>query len=230
LNSWYAASRCPTTQPDTGGNPRPESRMNLHLVDTNPALVAAWRSAFADLPEVSIQQGSILPIAYNTIVSPAYSYGFMNGGIDLAYRWFFPKGLEVRVHQAISARPEHFLPVGESLVVPTCHQRSPAKTAISPCRPSFVRRPRMRKSAKRSSAPAWARAPALSRRQTRHERWRGHIATGPISEKFGNDPGENADRWPTTKLTNWRAGPRLRLCSQPCPSGSRYSCCSFASR
>jgi len=99
--------------------------MSLHLVDTNPALVSAWKSAFADLPEVSIQQGNILSVAHNTIVSPANSYGFMNGGIDLAYRWFFPKGLEVRVHQAISARPEHFLPVGESLVVCTSHERIP---------------------------------------------------------------------------------------------------------
>jgi O-acetyl-ADP-ribose deacetylase (regulator of RNase III) len=97
--------------------------VKLHLVDTNPALVSAWQSAFADLPEVSVQQAKILSLAHNAIVSPANSYGFMDGGIDLAYRRFCGKGLEARVQEAIARRPEGLLPVGASLIVSTGHER-----------------------------------------------------------------------------------------------------------
>jgi O-acetyl-ADP-ribose deacetylase (regulator of RNase III) len=99
--------------------------MNLHLVDFNGHVVNAWTSAFAPFPEVTIQQGDLLDVAKHCVVSPANSYGFMDGGIDAAYRVFFGAQIERKVQEAVTRRPEGHLPVGASLVVRTGHQRVP---------------------------------------------------------------------------------------------------------
>ena len=89
--------------------------MRLHLVDTNERLVEAWRLAFKECKEVSIQQEDILLIAENTLVSPANSYGYMDGGIDAHYRSFFGVQIETIVQEAIRRRPEGLLPVEQAL-------------------------------------------------------------------------------------------------------------------
>ncbi|MFN3199823.1 MAG: macro domain-containing protein [Bradymonadia bacterium] len=97
--------------------------MNLHLVDIQPGMVEAWRETFAPYPEVSIQCADILDVAHGTLVSPANSHGFMDGGIDRHYRDFFGHDIERKVQRAIQHRPEGLLPVGASLVVETGHAR-----------------------------------------------------------------------------------------------------------
>jgi len=99
--------------------------MNLHLVDFNGELVDAWAEAFAPFPEVTIDQGDLLAAAKHCVVSPANSYGFMDGGIDAAYRAFFGAQIEIKVQEAIKRRAEGHLPVGASLVVRTENQRVP---------------------------------------------------------------------------------------------------------
>lgn len=102
-----------------------QSVMRLHLVDYSGHLVNAWTEAFGQFPEVTVQQGDLLSIAENCVVSPANSFGFMDGGIDAAYRAFFGAQIKRTVQDAISRRPEGHLPVGASLVVRTGHQRVP---------------------------------------------------------------------------------------------------------
>ena len=99
--------------------------MNLHLVDFNGHLVNAWVEAFEQFPEVTIQQGDLLVVARHCVVSPANSYGFMDGGIDAAYRAFFGVQIERTVQDAVTRRPEGHLPVGASLVVLTGHNKVP---------------------------------------------------------------------------------------------------------
>lgn len=110
--------------------------MHLHLVDLNSQLVDAWQKAFAQYPEVSVEHGDLLETAEHCIVSPANSYGLMDGGIDAAYSAFFGEGIGERVHAAISGRPEGYLPVGASLAVYTGHPRIPylivAPTMVMP--------------------------------------------------------------------------------------------------
>jgi O-acetyl-ADP-ribose deacetylase (regulator of RNase III) len=99
--------------------------VQLHLVDDNLALVVAWREAFEPYPEVVVHEGDLLSLAKNAVVSPANSSGYMDGGIDQAYRDFFGQQVERRVQEAIRLRPEGHLPVGASLMVRTGHQRIP---------------------------------------------------------------------------------------------------------
>jgi O-acetyl-ADP-ribose deacetylase (regulator of RNase III) len=103
------------------GVPHDFPGMNLHLVDRNSLLVEAWAEAFKACPEVTVEQGDLLAVARHCVVSPANSYGVMDGGIDAAYRAFFGAEIERRVQAAIGCRPEGHLPVGASLVVPTGH-------------------------------------------------------------------------------------------------------------
>jgi len=99
--------------------------MKLTLVDTNADLVAAWKNAFSAFPAVAIREDDLLAIAENTVVSPANSFGFLDGGIDKAYLDFFGSGIQSKVQDAIARRPEGRLPVGASLVVRTGHSRIP---------------------------------------------------------------------------------------------------------
>ncbi|HWX19714.1 MAG TPA: macro domain-containing protein [Candidatus Binatia bacterium] len=99
--------------------------MNLHLIDCNSDVVNAWVEAFKRFPEVHVQQGDLLATAEHCVVSPANSYGFMDGGIDAAYRAFFGPQIERAVQDAVTRRPEGHLPVGAGLFVRTGHARVP---------------------------------------------------------------------------------------------------------
>ncbi len=56
--------------------------MRLYLVDADEAVAFALRKAFHSVPEVVVSQADLLRVAQNTVVSPANSYGFMDGGVD----------------------------------------------------------------------------------------------------------------------------------------------------
>lgn len=60
--------------------------MQLHLVDTNAVLVAAWKDEFQQIDDVAVLHANLLAVAENTVVSAANSFGFMDGGIDKALR------------------------------------------------------------------------------------------------------------------------------------------------
>jgi len=97
--------------------------MRLHLVDCSPDVVRAWKHAFAPYSEIDISEDDILTVATTCIVSPANSYGFMDGGIDAQYTEFFGLRPQTELQHHIEKRGE--LLVGASVVVRTGHQRIP---------------------------------------------------------------------------------------------------------
>src|SRR5215467_1443610 len=97
----------------------------LHFVDDAGDLVEELRRVFAGVDDVACSDGDILAVARNAIVSPANSYGFMDGGIDAAYSAFFGPRVQIAVQEAINRRPEGYLPIGASLAVRTGHARVP---------------------------------------------------------------------------------------------------------
>jgi hypothetical protein len=66
--------------------------VRYHLRDINLSVVAAWSECFAGMSDVAISHGDIFGEPADAIVSPANSFSFMDGGIDLAYSlrfgWF----------------------------------------------------------------------------------------------------------------------------------------------
>ncbi len=99
--------------------------LTIHLRDMNPAVVAAWRVAFADTPDVELSCGDIFESAATAIVSPANSFGYMDGGIDLVYSRFFGWDLQMRLRALLAERHYGELPVGQAVIVPTGHVAIP---------------------------------------------------------------------------------------------------------
>jgi O-acetyl-ADP-ribose deacetylase (regulator of RNase III) len=81
-------------------------------------LVNYWHKYFRSLPEVEISQGNIFDVKAQAIVSPANSFGFMDGGIDLFYRDRFGKDVEKLVQKVIDLRYYGELPIGQATSVP----------------------------------------------------------------------------------------------------------------
>ncbi len=90
----------------------------VYLRDTNEALVSYWKKYFRALPEVEVSCGNIFDVKATAIISPANSFGFMTGGIDLAYRDKFGKKVEDLVRKNIDMHFYGELPVGSALSVP----------------------------------------------------------------------------------------------------------------
>ncbi|MBL8149712.1 MAG: macro domain-containing protein [Blastocatellia bacterium] len=99
--------------------------MELFLVDKQAQLVECWKKEFKHFPEVKIICEDILSVADNTVVSPANSYGFMDGGIDRIYLEYFGNGLQKIVMDEIAKLSDRYVPIGSSLVVSTKHKKIP---------------------------------------------------------------------------------------------------------
>jgi O-acetyl-ADP-ribose deacetylase (regulator of RNase III) len=99
--------------------------MHLILAAVDPGLAAAWRDAFADCASVRVHEGSILELKVDAVVSPANSFGYMDGGIDLAYSVRFGWGLQGRLHERIVRRHHGELPVGCADILETFRDDAP---------------------------------------------------------------------------------------------------------
>lgn len=95
------------------------------LRDLSEEMTSEWRQAFAQFPEVEVSCGDILNLKADAIVSPANSFGYMDGGIDQAYSHFFGWEIQTTLQQKLFR--EHFgeLPVGQAVILPTGHKDIP---------------------------------------------------------------------------------------------------------
>ena len=98
----------------------------LILVDTNPDLCNEWKKAFVNIKEVEIVNDSFQNIAnYDCIVSPANSFGLMDGGFDKAIINFFGKKLEDDVQKFILQKYDGEQPVGTCFIIETFNEMHP---------------------------------------------------------------------------------------------------------
>src|SRR5690242_11523848 len=93
--------------------------LSFSLRDRNPAVVSAWRQRFAGCADVAVSEGDIFAEPADAIVSPANSFGFMDGGIDLVYSRRFGWALEERPRTLLRANHDGELPVGQAVIVET---------------------------------------------------------------------------------------------------------------
>lgn len=96
--------------------------LKIYLRDINYKVFDAWKIAFNDCEEVNVSHGIICDINADAVVSPANSFGFMDGGIDLFYRNFFGTALENSVREHINNNFYGELIVGQATIVPIGHE------------------------------------------------------------------------------------------------------------
>ncbi len=84
-------------------------------------MVDAWREAFADFENVEAIQGDYFSIHADAMVSPANSFGFMDGGLDKAIRDKLGVSIQEKVQKVILEKYHGELPVGMAEIVETNH-------------------------------------------------------------------------------------------------------------
>lgn len=95
------------------------------LVDTNPGLVKAWALEFREIAGCTIKAGSIFETDANALVSPANSFGIMDGGLDGKLRDVLGESTERSLRSRIDREYFGELPVGLAIVIETGHHQFP---------------------------------------------------------------------------------------------------------
>ncbi|MCB9759768.1 MAG: macro domain-containing protein [Alphaproteobacteria bacterium] len=90
-------------------------------------MTRAWQAQLGGIDAITISTGDILDASLeaDAIVSPANSFGYMDGGVDLAYSRYFGWGLQRRLQEHLMEAWHGELPVGQATLVPTEHPRVP---------------------------------------------------------------------------------------------------------
>ncbi|XP_046326916.2 uncharacterized protein LOC124111296 isoform X2 [Haliotis rufescens] len=90
--------------------------------DKNSKMVAAWQEHFQDhKTRIEISHGDIFKDApsADALVSPANSFGFMDGGIDMVYSLHFGWQMQKRLQEIIRTEKHGELLVGDAIILPT---------------------------------------------------------------------------------------------------------------
>lgn len=99
--------------------------MEIVLAALEEPLARAWEQFCGDVPGVAVHRGSVLDVECDAVVSPANSFGFMDGGIDALYLEHFGPEIQRRVRRAVYERHHGELVVGAAEIVETDHERVP---------------------------------------------------------------------------------------------------------
>jgi O-acetyl-ADP-ribose deacetylase (regulator of RNase III) len=104
---------------------RPQLPAVIRLVDRSRDLVDAWREVFEGFDAVEAVLGDFFASDADCMLSPANSFGIMDGGLDLAIREQLGFEVETRVQREIIKSFHGECPVGSAFVVETGHSRWP---------------------------------------------------------------------------------------------------------
>ena len=99
--------------------------LRIILSAVEPELADAWQRFCGDVPFVTVHRGSILDLSCDAVVSPANSFGFMDGGIDMFYSQHFGWLVQERLQKLITEKHHGELVVGAAEIVETDNQAIP---------------------------------------------------------------------------------------------------------
>jgi O-acetyl-ADP-ribose deacetylase (regulator of RNase III) len=97
----------------------------IRLVDKWQPLADAWSEVFAEHESVVVKCGDFFAEPADALVSPANSFGIMDGGLDLAIRTQVGGEVQRRVQSVIIDRYHGEMPVGAAEIVETENDRWP---------------------------------------------------------------------------------------------------------
>lgn len=104
--------------------------VEIQLVAVDKPLADAWRRWCGELDAVTVREADICSVSCDAFVSPANSFGFMDGGIDATYLKHFGRDLQDGVRKQIRDHHDGELLVGEAMLVPT--NRRPEYLIVAP--------------------------------------------------------------------------------------------------
>ncbi|MFT6981847.1 MAG: O-acetyl-ADP-ribose deacetylase (regulator of RNase III) [Crocinitomicaceae bacterium] len=93
--------------------------LSVKLVALSEELLEFWKEDFAEESNIEFILGDITTIHCDAIVSPANSFGFMDGGLDLALSKRFGWGVQEDLRVQIDSLEEKELLVGKSITIET---------------------------------------------------------------------------------------------------------------
>lgn len=95
--------------------------MKLFLRDRNPAMLLAWQEFFGKEKDIDVTIGDIFDegpwLDAEAIISPANSWGFMDGGIDFVYSSYFGWGASDKLREEIWANYGGEVLVGQAVLI-----------------------------------------------------------------------------------------------------------------
>ncbi len=112
--------------------------MRLILCAVKSSLADAWTQFCGDLDFVTVHRGSILDVECDAVVSPANSFGFMDGGIDFIYMDYFGNDIQLKVRRQIFDHHHGELIVGNADIVETGNSKIPYLIAAPTMRVPMV--------------------------------------------------------------------------------------------
>ena len=95
----------------------------LYLIDSKPELCDKWRQVFSRYPEVEVLTGDYFQQSADAIVSPANSFGIMDGGLDLAIRNELGFQVETDIQEVILKKYHGEMPIGIAEIINTSHNK-----------------------------------------------------------------------------------------------------------
>ena len=95
----------------------------LYLIDSKPELCDKWRQVFSSYPEVEVLTGDYFQQSADAIVSPANSFGIMDGGLDLAIRNELGFQVETDIQEVILNKYHGEMPIGSAEIINTNHNK-----------------------------------------------------------------------------------------------------------
>lgn len=112
--------------------------MRIVLCAIDQPLADAWKAYCGELDGVEIHQGNILDLRVDAVVSPANSFGFMDGGIDMIYSQHFGWQVQERLQKLIRQEHDGELLVGKAEIVETKDNNIPYLIAAPTMRVPMV--------------------------------------------------------------------------------------------
>lgn len=97
--------------------------VRIVLCAVERGLADAWKRHCGGLDVVDVEHRSIHDVDCDALVSPANSFGFMDGGIDAQYLNRFGRSLQATLRSVIAEHHAGELVVGQADIVPTGAER-----------------------------------------------------------------------------------------------------------
>lgn len=101
--------------------------MTIRLISIDKELCSAWRVEFNGVPDVEVIEGDFFSVESDVIVSPANSFGFMDGGLDKLISeklgWHVQEKVRDMIHDNVNLVNE--LLIGDALIVMTGNDSFP---------------------------------------------------------------------------------------------------------